>query len=239
MTRRPGRRPSLALLASIWLHATILAAVLLRPHPADDAAKDPETRASVELVVGNDAPQQPTPTSQPPPPPPPAAPPSPLPDPEPAPLPAPEALPAPGPPALGPPALGPPALGPPSLGPPEIVPPPPPVPPAVNLGGDEPGRPAEFAVDDKTLRRATADTGNKTPIYPAEAVRRHEQGLVTLRLHIAADGHVAAIDLLSSSGSRSLDDAASAQLATWHFKPALQDGLPVADVLDIGINFRP
>ena len=218
MTRRPGRRPSLALLASIWLHATILAAVLLRPHPADDAAKDPETRASVELVVGNDAPQQPTFPSQPPPPPP-AAPPPPPPDPEPAPLPALEA--------------------PPALGPPEIVPPPPPVPPAVNLGGDEPGRAAEFAVDDKTLRRATADTGNTAPIYPAEAVRRHEQGLVTLRLHIAADGHVAAIDLLNSSGSRSLDDAASAQLATWHFKPALQDGLPVADVLDIGINFRP
>ncbi len=121
---------------------------------------------------------------------------------------------------------------------PATPPPAPPTPPAVHLGDGQIGGIATLG-DDKTIHRATSDTGNLPPVYPPDAARRHEQGIVTLRMHIAVDGHVSDIDVLISSGYRSLDEAARTKLATWHFKPALQDGLPVEDVMDIGVNFRP
>ncbi len=113
------------------------------------------------------------------------------------------------------------------------------MPPTVRLGEGEVGGIATLEENDKTVQRAVAATDNLPPSYPPDAARRREAGVVTLRLHIAIDGHVSSIDVLESSGYRSLDEAARTRLATWHFKPAMQDGLPAEDVLDIGINFRP
>lgn len=204
------------------------------------------------------APSPPAPPPPPPPPPPPTTPPV-TPEPPPVdPTPPDVALPPPPPPQprLAPAPPGPAAPAAPPVEPPPDPPPPaPPAPtppprnqppaapqgaaaPVVNLGEGTAGNMAEIPDGEKVLRRATADTGNQAPGYPLEAGRRNEQGLVVVRLHIGADGRVAFAEVLESSGFRSLDDAARSQLATWHFKPALRDGLAVEDQLDIGINFR-
>ena len=67
------------------------------------------------------------------------------------------------------------------------------------------------------------------PPYPLIAMRLGEQGNVTLRLTVTADGHVAKADIVTSSGSHNLDDAAQQWiLAHWRYRPALDKGQPVA-----------
>lgn len=122
---------------------------------------------------------------------------------------------------------------------PPAAPPAPSTPPAVRLGDAGDIANAIIAEPGRTLRAAAADIGNLPPPFPPEAARRHEFGLVGLRLHIAEDGHVDRVEVAHSSGFAVLDAAASEALASWHFTPARQDGHPVADVLDININFSP
>jgi periplasmic protein TonB len=90
----------------------------------------------------------------------------------------------------------------------------------------------------KMLHPATADTGNLPPVYPSEAVALHEQGQVTLRLHINTEGQVAQAEIAVSSGSAALDKAALAAISAWHFHPAQQRGKPVPDIIEMGIAFR-
>ena len=88
------------------------------------------------------------------------------------------------------------------------------------------------------MRPAAPDKGNPPPVYPPESARLREQGIVTLRVHVAADGSVAGVEIEKSSGSPRLDRAASVQIASvWHFKPALNQGHAVPDVFDLSINF--
>jgi protein TonB len=78
---------------------------------------------------------------------------------------------------------------------------------------------------------------NAPPPYPADAVRRGEQGLVSLLIHVAPDGRAAAVDVVASSGFADLDAAAQATVRAWHYRPALRDGAPVASELPFNINF--
>ena len=83
------------------------------------------------------------------------------------------------------------------------------------------------------------DRRNLRPIYPPDAIRRHEQGMVVLRITVAEDGHVASVELVQSSGFVSLDQSALERAPTWHFKPTERNGLPAADTFNMAINFRP
>ena len=88
------------------------------------------------------------------------------------------------------------------------------------------------------LRQATAQTGNPPPLYPPESVRLKEHGLVTLRLHVTAQGRVSRAEIAVSSGSPRLDQAAIAGMSAWQFHPALQNGRPVADVIELSAAFN-
>jgi TonB family protein len=112
------------------------------------------------------------------------------------------------------------------------------LPPPVRLGDGVTGPMAEITKSDEILRRAVADTGNLPPYYPLDAGRLREHGLVTLRLTIDVDGNVAKAEVARSSGWPSLDRAARDGLARWHFKPAMRDGLPQADVIEVGVDFE-
>lgn len=81
------------------------------------------------------------------------------------------------------------------------------------------------------------DSRNTAPEYPAEAARRHEQGVVMLELGVDAQGKVISVKVVHSSGSPRLDEAARRQLATWHFRPAFKDGQAVPSVFPQTIEF--
>jgi len=92
---------------------------------------------------------------------------------------------------------------------------------------------------DRTVAPAQPGKGNLQPAYPSEAERRHEEGTVLLRIHIDAEGHATAVDVIESSGYPLLDGAARARLLTWHFQPARrQDGSAAPDIIEIGFNFQ-
>ncbi len=78
---------------------------------------------------------------------------------------------------------------------------------------------------------------NVPPGYPRRAVRRGEQGSVILRVHVAADGSAAAVDIFRTSGYTLLDSAARRAVARWHFVPANRAGFPVPSTMLVKIRF--
>jgi protein TonB len=65
--------------------------------------------------------------------------------------------------------------------------------------------------------------------YPSIAVRLNQQGTTTLSFTINVDGSVSDAKVAKSSGYDSLDQAAIRCVeASWHYKPALDNGHPVA-----------
>jgi protein TonB len=244
------------LAVSVLVHAGIVVGVvllgLLAPRAMPEA---PDVPTQVELMLGDDtaqgvAPKGATPpvpttteerkTPVPPTPvpqhqdekddtPPPPAPPSPTTTPAP---------PVPQPPSeAAPPAPPPPPPAPQSESVTPAKPPPPPPAPEVNLGS---GLGASVRLDERSdiVRAATADNGNLAPQYPPGAGERGEEGTVRVRMFVDDLGLVTRVEIVRSSGHESLDRAAQSQLRAWHFKPALKDGHPVADIVELNINFR-
>lgn len=76
------------------------------------------------------------------------------------------------------------------------------------------------------------------PDYPWSARRRGTEGRVVLRLLVDAEGRPTAIDLVHSSGDPVLDGAAITALRQWRLRPALADGVPVAGAVVVPILFR-
>ncbi len=109
--------------------------------------------------------------------------------------------------------------------------------PEIRLGDGTAGPLAELLNDDGIIRRAKAADGNIPPAYPLAAARRGEHGTVTLRLTVGTDGSVLEAEVAKSSGSLRLDQAARDQIATWHFTPAMRDGKPQIDVIELGVDF--
>ena len=66
------------------------------------------------------------------------------------------------------------------------------------------------------------------PAYPERARRAGVAGVVGVRIALAADGTVRAVELTASSGSRLLDEAALAAARASTFEPATRNHAPVA-----------
>jgi protein TonB len=64
------------------------------------------------------------------------------------------------------------------------------------------------------------------PEYPSASKRSEEEGTVTLKFLVGADGKVLESAVEKSSGFRRLDEAARAGLSKCQFKPATVDGKP-------------
>jgi len=71
------------------------------------------------------------------------------------------------------------------------------------------------------------------PSYPRTARRRGIEGAVGLRVVVEADGSIGSIDIVTSSGSATLDRAAVAAVNDWEFRPAEVRGQPVRSTLDL------
>ncbi|MBK9022070.1 MAG: energy transducer TonB [Sulfuritalea sp.] len=78
---------------------------------------------------------------------------------------------------------------------------------------------------------------NPKPVYPAISRRLNEQGRVMLRVHVAADGNAAEVQLHASSGSSRLDQSALDAVRRWKFVPAKLGKDPVAAWVLVPIAF--
>jgi len=79
---------------------------------------------------------------------------------------------------------------------------------------------------------------NPPPGYPAAARRNGEEGTVTLRVLVSAEGAPREVALERSSGSSLLDAAALATVKTWRFSPARRGGEPQEAWVLVPIVFR-
>jgi len=77
------------------------------------------------------------------------------------------------------------------------------------------------------------------PKYPAEAIKKGEQGDVMLRVTIDAEGRVAgvAVDPAMTTAATVLQTAAIRAAANWKFAPGMKDGRPIGGVVEIPVNF--
>ncbi|MDB5414444.1 MAG: putative TonB, C-terminal, partial [Rubritepida sp.] len=79
---------------------------------------------------------------------------------------------------------------------------------------------------------------NAAPGYPEASRLRGEQGAVVLELSVNVDGRVVSAQVLGSSGSQALDEAARRTVAEWRLRPATVDGQPVPGAVRTTIHFR-
>ncbi len=86
---------------------------------------------------------------------------------------------------------------------------------------------------------AHADYGNNPPpVYPSTARRRDQQGTVTIRVLVGADGSVERAEIAESSGFDALDDSALETVRRrWRFVPARRDNAPVESWVLVPIRF--
>ncbi|WP_410176409.1 energy transducer TonB [Sphingomonas desiccabilis] len=56
--------------------------------------------------------------------------------------------------------------------------------------------------------------------YPAEALKRRQDGTTTLTVHVSSKGKVTTCSITETSGSTSLDDASCAFVRSVRFDPA-------------------
>lgn len=75
--------------------------------------------------------------------------------------------------------------------------------------------------------------------YPSSALRREEQGTVSMRITVGANGRVEACTVTGSSGSSSLDDAACKGMQRYaRYNPALNDaGDPISSTASQSIRY--
>ena len=74
--------------------------------------------------------------------------------------------------------------------------------------------------------------------YPDLSIRLAEQGLVKIKYLVRSDGIVSECAVITSSGSSRLDVAACTMVKRrWRFRPATQNGRPVAEYLQADVSF--
>ena len=109
--------------------------------------------------------------------------------------------------------------------------------PKINLGGTD-SLSSLIATGEQLIPAAIdAKFRNREPVYPKEAARLGQHGLVVVRAHVAPDGHAEAVDIEQSSGYPLLDNAARDAILTWHFRSAIESGVPVRSTLSIAVEF--
>lgn len=99
---------------------------------------------------------------------------------------------------------------------------------------DVPAQASMSAPAERTLAYAQVHE----PVYPPDALRRGEHGVVLLRVWVAVDGSVERVEIERGSGSSRLDRAARDAVRQWLFVPPLVDGVPTAAVGTVPIAFR-
>lgn len=82
------------------------------------------------------------------------------------------------------------------------------------------------------------ELGDCSPTYPLEAARLGQSGTVELAVRVGSDGGVTAVQIVSSSDSSALDSAAVSAMEQCRFSPAMRNGEPVVDKLELPVSFK-
>ena len=105
----------------------------------------------------------------------------------------------------------------------------------------------ESSEDDSVARQTAVHRANRPlrpladnpkPHYPRSAHRLGHEGKTIIRVEVLANGQVASANILRSSGSKFLDEAALKTARLWRFQPAERSGLAVSASLDIPFLFE-
>jgi periplasmic protein TonB len=75
-------------------------------------------------------------------------------------------------------------------------------------------------------------------IYPPEAARRHQQGVVVLMLYINGSGTLDKIEIVKSSGFPLLDAAAIKEMKQSRFEPAMDGTIPIRSRAQASVTYR-
>jgi protein TonB len=110
--------------------------------------------------------------------------------------------------------------------------------PQINLGGNNSETNAIVSGPNVIPASVDAKYRNREPVYPAEAVRRAQQGTVMLLIHVSEDGLPAEVDVAQSSGYVLLDSAARDAVLGWHFLPAVRGGQAVPFEMRLRVVFH-
>ncbi len=78
---------------------------------------------------------------------------------------------------------------------------------------------------------------NPAPEYPATSRRRHEEGLVLLRVQVTSLGRAQRVELARSCGHPALDDAALRAVRDWSFEPARIGSVAVDCEIEVPVRF--
>ena len=110
--------------------------------------------------------------------------------------------------------------------------------PRINLGGTDSLSNTLVQGDQVIPAGPDPKVHNREPIYPDAAVRRGQQGMVILVIHVTPDGLPSVVEVERSSGFQLLDRAAQEAVETWRFVPAVRDGQPIPSSMSLRINFQ-
>jgi periplasmic protein TonB len=110
--------------------------------------------------------------------------------------------------------------------------------PEINLNGNNSETNALVSGDHVVPAGVDARFHNKEPVYPLEAVRRAQQGMVTLLIHVSPEGLAAGVDVVQGSGYVLLDRAARDAVVAWRFLPAVKDGQPIPFDMKLRVVFH-
>nr|WP_314229337.1 energy transducer TonB [uncultured Kingella sp.] len=76
-----------------------------------------------------------------------------------------------------------------------------------------------------------------TPIYPVKAMENGIEGRVKLRVQVAPNNRIRSVEVVESSGSTLLDEAAVAAARQYRFQAATRGGKRVTTVFSPSFNF--
>ena len=80
--------------------------------------------------------------------------------------------------------------------------------------------------------------GDLQPPYPAPELRAQRGGIVRIRLTIAPNGRVTAVQRLAATSDAFWRATERQALGRWRFRPATIDGRPVQGVKEMTVRFR-
>ena len=77
-----------------------------------------------------------------------------------------------------------------------------------------------------------------THVYPPEAARRHQQGIIVLMLYINGSGTLDKVEIVKSSGFPLLDEAAIKEMKQSKFEPAMDGAIPIRSRAQASVTYR-
>ncbi len=106
--------------------------------------------------------------------------------------------------------------------------------PEIQLGEKPPMPPAIAQVTTKVRKPSGVEIKDKQDLsYPKSAKENWESGTVTLRVYLKAKGVVDKVEVVASSGSATLDNAAVANIKSWRYYTEKEEVFEVDYIFDL------